>query len=139
MTVSFRGNKPYSYENEYTGDVDIPETVTYSGKTYTVTSISYEAFSGCSGMTSITISNSVTNIGSYVFYGCSGLTSVTIPGSVTSIGPYAFYGCTALTTFKIRATVPPLCVWSTLDDINNETCTLYVPSKKIAVYKKTDY
>ncbi|MBQ6760366.1 MAG: hypothetical protein IJP47_02935 [Prevotella sp.] len=44
-----------------------------------------------------------------------------------------------MTTFKIRATVPPLCDWSTLDDINNETCTLYVPSKKIAVYKKTDY
>lgn len=62
LTVSFRGNKPNSYENEYTGDVDIPETVTYSGKTYTVTSISYEAFSGCSGMTSITISNSVTTL-----------------------------------------------------------------------------
>ncbi len=104
-----------------------------------VTSISEGVFDRCSGLASVTIPNSVTNIGSYVFYGCSGLTSVTIPGSVTSIGPSAFYGCTALTTFKIRATVPPLCDWSTLDDINNETCILYVPSKKIAVYKKTDY
>ena len=48
------------------------------------------AFSGCSGLTSITIPNSVTSIGSSAFEGCSGLTSVTIPNSVTSIGSSAF-------------------------------------------------
>ena len=36
---------------------------------------------------------SVTTIGYSAFYGCSGLTSVTIPNSVTSISDYAFYGC----------------------------------------------
>ena len=50
-------------------------------------------FSGCSGLTSITIPNSVTSIGNDAFQWCSGLTSVTIPNSVTSIGSSAFSKC----------------------------------------------
>ena len=58
-------------------------------------------FSGCSGLTSVTIPNSVTSIGSRVFSGCTGLTSVTIPNSVTSIGHYAFIDCSGLTSITI--------------------------------------
>ena len=58
--------------------------------------IASDAFSGCSGLKSVTIGNSVTSIGEWAFYGCSGLTSVTIGDSVTSIGDYAFYGCSGL-------------------------------------------
>ena len=70
-----------------TGAVTIPSTL--GGKS--VTSIGSSAFSGCSGLTSVTIPNGVTSIGSYAFCDCSGLTSVTIPDSVTSIGYKAFH------------------------------------------------
>jgi len=58
-----------------------------------VTSIGSSAFSYCTGLTSVTIPNSVTSIGNNAFNSCTGLTSVTIPNSVISIGNYAFLGC----------------------------------------------
>lgn len=63
-----------------------------------MTSIGVDAFRDCSGLTSVTIPNSVTSIGSSAFRGCSSLTSVTIPNSVTSIGGLAFYDCSSLTS-----------------------------------------
>ena len=70
-----------------------------------VTSIGAEAFSGCSGLTSVAIGNSVTSIGGSAFFYCSGLTSVTIPNSVTSIGDSAFWGCSGLTSVTIPNSV----------------------------------
>ncbi len=86
----------------YCGEFNIPQTVTYNDKIYTVVSIKQNAFSDCSGLTSVTIPNSITYIGQSAFSGCTGLTSLTIPNSVTSIGDGAFRNCTGLTS----ATIP---------------------------------
>ena len=68
-----------------------------------VTSIGAYAFSGCSGLTSVTIPGSVTSIGDFAFSGCRGLTSVTIPDSVTSIGDWAFSDCSGLTSVTFNS------------------------------------
>ena len=70
-----------------------------------VTAFGWAAFSGCTGLTSVTICDSVTAIGDCAFSGCTGLTSVTIGDSVTTIGSLAFSGCTSLTSVKIPNSV----------------------------------
>ncbi len=67
-------------------------------------SIPARAFSGCAGITSVTIPDSVTYIGDSAFQELTGITSVTIPESVTSIGDWAFYGCASLATVNWNAT-----------------------------------
>ena len=51
------------------------------------------AFSGCSGLTSLTLPDGITSIGKEAFSGCSGLTSLNLPDGITSIGEEAFSGC----------------------------------------------
>ena len=63
-------SKGSAYSNEYTGNVVIPEFVTYNGTIYGVTSIGSFAFEGCTGLTSVVIPNSITSIGVSAFDGC---------------------------------------------------------------------
>ena len=102
---------------------NIPASVTYNSVTYSVTSIGYAAFAGCTDLTSVTIPNSVTTIEGSAFSGCSGLTSpvynahvfafmptsysgaFTIPDGIESIAEYAFHGCSGLTSVIIPNSV----------------------------------
>ena len=70
-SVTYKGSSYSSYSNEYSGAVTIPASVTYSGKTYSVSFIGDNAFAGCSGLTSVVIPNSVTSIGNSAFKLCN--------------------------------------------------------------------
>lgn len=83
--------------NSYSGDIVIPSTFMKSSTTYTVKSISRNAFKNCTNLNSVTIANSVTTIEDFAFQGCS-LSSIVIPDNVTIIGYNAFRNCTSLTT-----------------------------------------
>lgn len=58
-------------------------------------------FENCSGITSITIPNTVKTIHDNAFNRCYGLTNITIADSVTSIEPNAFQYCNNLTSISI--------------------------------------
>ena len=121
LAVTFRGTFYLNYSNEYSGNVVIPEEVTYMNRTRRVTSIGKYAFAYCSGLTSVTIGNSVTSIGNYAFSGCWGLISVTIPSSVTSIGVSAFDDCSNLK----KVIVSDIAAWCGISFGNSDSNPLY--------------
>ncbi len=107
--TEYSGGYTYHYyQNDCVGDVTIPETVTYNGKTYTVTAIGDNAFYNrysSTALTSISIPGTVTSIGSCAFFNCSGLKNITIPVSVTSIGNNAFMNCSGLSHMIIPISI----------------------------------
>ena len=116
VAVTYRGDVyNYEYSDEYSGEVKIPESVTYSGDTY-----------------------SVTSIGDYAFADCSSLTSVEIGNSVTSIGSSAFEYCRNLKKLISYAEVPPVCGSDVFYGVNKQECTLQVPEKSISAYQQAD-
>jgi hypothetical protein len=96
---------------EYSGSIVIPGSISAYGETFVVTAIGEAAFSDCSGLTSLTIPNSVIKIEAYAFSGCSGLTNIAIPNSVTSLERSTFAYCTALDSIYIPSSVSEIGIW----------------------------
>lgn len=95
------GNGRSAISTNTTGSLTIPTTL--GGKP--VTSIGAYAFSGCSGLTGVTIPDGVMSIGKNAFARCRGLTSMTIPDSVTNVTAGAFSSCPNISSLTI-----PQCV-----------------------------
>ena len=135
IEVTYKGSYASEYSNEYSGDIKIPETVTYDGFTYTVVHIGNGAFNDCKNLTSIYIPSRIISIGS-AFINCSGLEKITvdpenftfdtnskwnaiikgnelvlgckntvIPDGIIFIDNNAFNGCTDLTSIKLPESV----------------------------------
>lgn len=94
---------PLTGETAPSGDIFIPASITYDGKTYSVISIDEKAFYRNSTITSVEIEDGITTIGKNAFFNCSGLTWFYIPPTVTEIGDYAFNSCSKVTTIDFPA------------------------------------
>ena len=83
------------------GDIVIPSE--YNGRP--VTFINKRAFEGCSGITGVTIPESVTDIGVYAFSNCTGLTTVRFLADMRRVPEGCFSQCTALRNLEFGVSV----------------------------------
>ena len=134
-----------------TKDVVIPQTVTYDGKTYTVTTVARQAFeantsietlvieadlgatglkgyafSQCSNLKQVTLPSSLTVIPERCFRQCTSLTEITLPSNLQELGSCAFWKCTGLISIDIPASV------TVISDKVFEECTALKTVKSAA-------
>ena len=95
-------------KNDYSGDIVIPENVTYDNVTYKVISLRDECFDGCSSLTSISLPSGITSLGDRCFRDCSSLTSISLPSGITSLGDACFRGCSSLTSISLPSGITSL-------------------------------
>ena len=147
---------PNNYDRS--GTFMVPETVTYEGVTYTITSLGDNCFYNCSNITNISLPSTLKTIGNNCFFYCSALESMIIPEGVTSLGEQCFKNCYELqfieipesvksigsscfdhcTTLQkigivIKSTTPP----SLLGDISMNI--IYVPEEAVETYKANEF
>ena len=72
-------------ENPYEGAISIPATVSYDGIDYTVSAIGEKAFYYCTGVTSVTLPETVTELEYGAFRNCSGMTAINLPSSAVRV------------------------------------------------------
>jgi hypothetical protein len=91
-------------------------------------------FEYCTGLTSVTLPNSLRYIEINTFYGCRGLTSIDIPNSVTNISERAFGGCIGLTDVSVSWPTPLSITADVFSGVTPGNITLHVPAST-----ETDY
>ena len=69
-----------------------------------ITEIGEYAFKECTGLTAVTIPDSVVRVGVSAFSGCTSLTSFNLSDKIEFIGKNAFYGCKSLKYLNLKAT-----------------------------------
>ena len=87
--------------NDYSGDIIIPENVTYNDVTYRITSLENGCFNDCSYLKSISLPDGITSLGKNCFYSCDNLTSISLPEGLTSLGDNCFAYCYELTSISL--------------------------------------
>lgn len=116
------------YDVEPSGELILPDTVTYKGKEYVIERIGDSAFGWCQGITKVVIPGSVKELEYFAFGQCwklqdvqlsnglkiigksafvrdSKINSITIPESTVTIGESAFMGCDAISGITIPESV----------------------------------
>jgi len=139
-------NPNYSSENgvlfnkNKTELIEFPAGKSDCGNEYiipeTVVKIGYNAFLGCSGLTSIVIPDTVTEIGKWAF-SCTGLTSVIIPNSVAKIEHDTFSYCLDLKSIFIPNSVKEI-DWFAFRACHALTAVT-IPKSVTVIHKKAFY
>ena len=119
--------------NDYSGDIVIPETVSYNNITYNVISIGPSAFDHCNTLLSVDIPESIVSIWYRAFSWCESLASVSLPKNIKRLGDEVFYRCTSLSTVISNIETPFSIYESTFRNISTNA-KLYVPKGSKSKY-----
>ena len=129
LTIEYVGSK----SNKKT--ISIPDSVTYKGVKFKVTSIKAKAFKGNKKVTTVKVGSNVSKIGNNAFEGCSKLKNVTLGKGLTNIGKNAFKNCKKLTKITIKSTKLKSVGKNALKGVSAK-CKIKVPAKKVKDYQK---
>lgn len=137
------GNPYYDSRNNCNAIIDSPYNRLIVGCSSTIIPNDVErigdyAFSG-SGITTLTIPNSVISIGSNVFENCDQLTSITLGDNVSRIGGEAFGGCNSLKSMYVGPIPATISSYSSPFSNVVGTCNLYVPKGCAEKYRQATY
>ena len=151
------GSGAYWANTYYSGDITVPEKVTYDNASYTVTGVAALAFCDYnSDLTSVTLPNTITSFDVSAFDGTV-LKTLVVPNSVKkhrqrlfpvfvsdldnhrlrggTIGTSAFAKCKSLTSITIEAANPPTISANTVPADVKKNIVLTVPKGSLAAYK----
>jgi hypothetical protein len=101
----------------------------------TVTSVGQSAFMYCTNLKRFEFPQGIKTVATSVLEGCTALEEVVIPSSVTTINQDAFYNCSALQAIRNYAYTPQTITERTVNNVNKQTCILYVPMDYIDLYQ----
>lgn len=114
---------------EATDDLIIPESVSFGGHDYVVTTIGESAFLYCFYLTNLSIPNTVTTIEASAFAYCQGFTGdLVIPNSVTTVGYGSFQYCSGYNGDLIIGSAVTTIEDYAFNSCDGMTGTLYIPS-----------
>lgn len=124
-------NEVYCYDvpSEYKNTLEIaeiPSSVVYENKTYTVTKISRGAFMSCSKLTKIEIPSTVRTIESQAFYGCKSLKSIKLPEGLEEVSFGLFQNCSSLESIYLPSSIKTIAA-NTFEGCNS-LVTLELPA-----------
>ena len=105
------------FESSVATDIELPLTVKYENKIYTLTGIDENAFKDCAKLASITFTDNINEIGAGAFSGCTSLKTFTLPKNVSNVADNLLTGCTSLTTVTLHENV------TSIGDYSFANCT----------------
>ena len=101
-TLRIGRNLTYTYSNTLSPfrDRTTLRRVLFTGDN--VTNVYNYLLDGCSGITTISLPESLVAINEYAFRNCSSLPEMTLPSALSSIGSHAFDGCSSIEKLTIN-------------------------------------
>lgn len=118
----------------YKGDVVIPSSVTFQGKTFKVTALGDSCFMYAENLTGITLPEGITELPNATFMYCKNLVAAKLPSTLTKIGQRSFSNCSLLESVALPAAVTEIPQYAFNYCTSLKTIEMASPIQKLEMY-----